>query len=140
MRQRQSLVFTLLLASALLAPRALRAQAERTMVRKEAATATPKTNRTIICRGAVVNPGWILVNDLRDPNSCGGDNPATLNAYNVWAVERYADRPVGTTIEICAASPTPSGWVVVDIYRNRDMCGHPFELFSANVKKIRRAN
>jgi hypothetical protein len=96
--------------------------------------------RNIICRGGNIPAGWILVDDLRDPNSCGGSNPTVLNSYNVWAIEKYSDRPVGTVIEVCASAPTPPGWVLVDVYRNRDSCGHPAEPFTANVKRIRRAS
>lgn len=100
----------------------------------------PRRERTILCRGAEIPAGWVLVNDMRDPNSCGGDNPATLNAYNVWSVERVQGRAIGTVIDICAAAPTPAGWVIVDVYRDRDMCGHPDGLFVANVKRIRRSS
>lgn len=98
------------------------------------------SNRTIVCRGAAIPSGWILVNDMRDPGSCGGDVPATLNAYNVWSIEKYDGRPVGTVIDVCAAAQTPPGWVIVDVYRDRDLCGHPDGLFTANVKRIRRAS
>ena len=100
----------------------------------------PRRERTILCRGAEIPNGWVLVNDMRDPNSCGGDNPATLNAYNVWSVEKVQGRAIGTVIDICAAARTPAGWVVVDVYRDRDMCGHPDGLFVANVKRIRRSS
>jgi uncharacterized protein YbdZ (MbtH family) len=100
--------------------------------------ASKRPERSVVCRGAVVPAGWVLVDDLRDRNSCDGQNPAAVNAYNVWAIEKFQDRPVGTEIEVCAASPTPAGWVIVDVYRDKDACGHPSELFIANVKKIRR--
>lgn len=99
----------------------------------------PRRERTIVCRGAAIPAGWILVNDMRDPNSCGGDVPATLNAYNVWSIEKFEGRAIGAVIDVCAAAPTPPGWVIVDIYRDREMCGHPDGLFVANVKRIRRA-
>jgi uncharacterized protein YbdZ (MbtH family) len=95
--------------------------------------------RSVVCRGAPVPAGWILVNDLRDRSMCDGANPAAVNAYNVWALERYDNRPVDTVIEVCVAAPIPAGWTIVDIFRDKDVCGHPAELFTANVKKIRRA-
>jgi uncharacterized protein YbdZ (MbtH family) len=98
-----------------------------------------RPERSVVCRGAAIPAGWILVDDLRDRNSCDGQNPAALNAYNVWAIERLDTQPVGSEVRVCAAAPTPAGWVVVDVFRDRDACGHPPELFIANVKTIRRA-
>lgn len=124
-------------AALILASSDLRAQSGSNAVSKDRAE---RGQRNIICRGGNIPAGWILVDDLRDPNSCGGSNPAVLNSYNVWAIEKYSDRPVGTVIEVCASAPTPPGWVLVDVYRNKDSCGHPPDLFTANVKRIRRAS
>lgn len=95
-------------------------------------------SRDLVCRGATVPEGWILVDGVRDRGSCSGDNPAVLRTYNVWVIERFADRPVGTEIEVCAAAPTPSGWDLVDLYRRREICGQPEDAFDTNVKRIRR--
>jgi hypothetical protein len=97
-----------------------------------------RRERQIICRGAAIPTGWVLVDDLRDSSMCEGSNPAIVNAYNVWAIERYDNRPIGTMIEICAAAATPEGWVVVDLFRDRELCGHPDDLWAVNVKKVRR--
>jgi hypothetical protein len=80
----------------------------------------------------------VLVDDLRDTTMCDGNNPAVVNAYNVWAIERVDSRPVGTTVQMCAANETPDGWTVIDLYRDRELCGHPNDLWAVNVKKIRR--
>lgn len=98
----------------------------------------PRRERTIICRGAPIPTGWILVNDMRDPSSCGGENPATLNAYNVWSIERTEGRLSGTIIDACAGAQTPTGWTLVDVFRDRELCGHPEGPFVANVKRIRK--
>ena len=95
--------------------------------------------RQIVCRGAAIPKGWILVDDLRDSNQCDGKNPAAVKSYNVWAVEKYEGRPSGTVITVCAASPTPEGWTMVDVYRAKELCGHPDELFGLNVKRIRKS-
>lgn len=100
--------------------------------------AGPQRQRTIICRGAPIPSGWILANDMRDPSSCGGDNPAVLNAYNVWAIEKIEGRAPGTVIEVCASAPIPQGWVLVDVYRDRELCGHPDSPFVPNMKRIRK--
>lgn len=94
--------------------------------------------RRIICRGAAIPTGWLLVDDLRDRTMCEGSNPAVLRLYNVWAIERYDNRPIGTVIEVCAAAVTPDGWELVDVYRSKELCGHPGDAFIVNVKRIRR--
>ena len=95
-------------------------------------------NRQLICRGGSIPDGWVLVDDVRDPAQCEGSNPTALRLYNVWVIERYDDRMVGTVIDICAATPIPEGWVLVDIYRAKELCGHPDAALTVNVKRIRR--
>ena len=99
----------------------------------------PMNDRQIICRGAAIPEGWILVDDVRSGEMCGGSNPAVLNLYNVWAIERYDNKPVGVTMNVCAVAPIPAGWVLEDVYRAKRHCGHPDDQFQANVKRIRRA-
>jgi hypothetical protein len=95
-------------------------------------------SRQYICRGATPPAGYIVTDDIRDRQMCGGANTSTLNSYNVWVVERYDRQPVNTTMDVCTASPTPAGWVLVDLFRRKDRCGHPDDMFQANVKRIRR--
>lgn len=124
---------TLLCAALLLAGAApcSSAEAQQRAVRGE---------RRIVCRGATIPAGWILVDDLRDRSMCSGENPTILRMYNVWAIERIDNRPVGTVIQVCAATPTPTGWELVDVFRDPASCGHPTEPFAANVKRIRRGD
>jgi hypothetical protein len=91
-----------------------------------------------ICRGAPVPAGWIVTDDIRDRERCGGENVATLNAYNVWVIRRHDNRPAGSTMDVCANNPTPAGWMLVDVFRSREVCGHPENPFIVNVKRIRR--
>ena len=95
-------------------------------------------NRQLICRGGAIPPGWVLVDDVRDPGQCEGSNPSALRLYNVWVIERFDDRMVGTIIDICAATPIPEGWALVDVYRAKELCGHPDSALTVNVKRIRR--
>jgi hypothetical protein len=103
-----------------------------------AAAPTGDDSRQYICRGAAVPAGFIVTDDIRDRQMCGGENTTTFNAFNVWVIERYDRMPVNSTLDVCAASPTPPGWVLVDIYRRKDRCGHPDGVFDVNVKRIRR--
>ena len=100
---------------------------------------TGDDSRQYICRGAAVPDGFIVTDDIRDKQMCGGNNPTTLNAFNVWVIERYDRKAVNSTMDVCAAMPTPPGWVVVDVFRRKDRCGHPDGMFDVNVKRIRRA-
>ena len=105
-------------------------------IRAEAPTGDD--SRQYVCRGSTPPAGYIVTDDIRDRQMCGGTNPTTLNSYNVWVVERYERLPLNATMDVCAASPTPRGWVLVDVYRRKDRCGHPDGMFEANVKRIRR--
>ena len=116
--------------------RPTQASVERAAPRRQA---TLRAERTTVCRGALIPVGWILVDNMREPSMCDGGNPQALSLYNVWAIERFDNRPVGATIDVCAGTPTPDGWVLVDIYRDKDTCGHPTDPFQPNMKKIRRA-
>lgn len=120
-----------LLAAILLAP--VQSSAEGQQPRR------PSAQRQIVCAGATVPEGWIWVDDTRDASICGGDRPGMERAYNVWVIERVENRAPGTVIDVCAAAPTPSGWVLMDVFRSRMLCGHPDELYVANVKRIRRS-
>lgn len=103
----------------------------------QARTARPE--RQVICRGAAIPTGWLLVDNLKDRSMCGGENSAVYNAYNVWAIERHDNRPAGSEMTVCASAQTPAGWTVVDVFRQVDVCGHPSDPFIVNVKRIRKS-
>lgn len=92
--------------------------------------------RMRICAGSPVPTGWIKVNDKWSPTSCG--NPTSI-VYNVWIIERYDNKPVGTQMSVCASAPTPPGWVVVNKFWSPTRCGHPSAIVN-NMKRIRRVN
>jgi hypothetical protein len=125
---RRTPLFALLLLAGAVLPSA--AEAQSRAIRGE---------RRIVCRGATIPAGWILVDDLRDRSMCSGENPTILRMYNVWAIERIDNRPGGTVIQVCAATPTPTGWELVDVFRDPASCGHPTDPLAVNVKRIRRA-
>ena len=95
-------------------------------------------NRQLICRGGRIPEGWVLVDDVRDRSQCDGSKPSVLRLYNVWVLERFDDRMVGTVIDVCAATPIPEGWELVDVFRAKELCGHPDDALMVNVKRIRR--
>jgi hypothetical protein len=69
---------------------------------------------------------------------CGGNNAQVVNSYNVWAIEKFDHLQPGAELKVCASSPTPAGWTLVDVYRDKTMCGHTDDLFATNVKIIRK--
>jgi hypothetical protein len=89
-----------------------------------------------ICRGSPIPLGWIKVNDDWSPTSCG--NPSSLT-YNVWYIERYDDKPVGSTMRVCSSASTPPGWVDINYDWSPTSCGHPSSITN-NVKYIRRVS
>ncbi|HKG93919.1 MAG TPA: hypothetical protein VKA84_18565 [Gemmatimonadaceae bacterium] len=115
----------------------LRPEAER-FVRQGGTTQQGGTRQTV-CRGATVPAGFVIVDYDRDRTRCGGDNIAALQAWNIVVIERYDNRSVDSTMEICAATPAPAGWVLIDIFRDNRRCGRPTDPFNANVKRVRRA-
>lgn len=127
------------LAALALPGRGAGAQAPAARVTKDQPAASgQRVERQIICRGAAIPAGWLLVNNLKDRTMCNGQNDAVYNATNVWAIERFDNRTTGSEMTVCASSPTPSGWVVVDVFRKNDVCGQPSDPFAVNAKRIRR--
>jgi hypothetical protein len=88
-----------------------------------------------ICATSPVPAGWIKVNDRWDPTICG--RPTSI-VYNVWAIQRYDNQPVGTYMTVCAQAPTPSGWVLVDTHWDPTRCGYPHSTIVHNMKQIKR--
>ena len=85
-----------------------------------------------VCAGQI-SPGWIKINDEWSPNSCG--NPSAIT-YNVWVIEQYDNKPVGTVLQACSG-PVPPGWEVIGAIVAPGACGHPTD-FSTNIMTIRR--
>ena len=87
-----------------------------------------------VCAGQLP-PGWLKIGGQWNPTSCG--NPTTIYE-NVWLIERYDDKPVGSVMTICAQQ-IPNGWVKISGSWNPTMCGSPSTI-QENVIQIRRLN
>ena len=85
-----------------------------------------------VCANEVPH-GWIRTNDQWNPTMCG--KPTTIT-YNVWAIEQYRGRPVGSVMRVCSGV-IPRGWVMTDAMWNPGMCGHPSAM-TKNVMTIKR--
>lgn len=68
----------------------------------------PAAEVTTVCRSRGAPRGWIATGYLRG----GADCPPVEegNPYTRARVERYANRPVGWAMIVCADQPVPSGW------------------------------
>src|SRR5437868_2023247 len=75
-----------------------------------------------ICASSPVPNGWIKINDEWSPGSCG--NPTSI-IYNVWLIESYADKSVGSVMRVCASAQTPANWVEINNEWSPSSCGHP---------------
>lgn len=80
-----------------------------------------------------VPQGWIQTNDRWDPMVCG--KPAAIT-YNVWTIEMYRNKPVGSVLRACSG-PVPRGWVMINDAWNPTSCGHPAAM-TRNVMTIKR--
>ena len=138
---RRALLASAIVLGALIPPRAVVAQATASSpsAKPQYPSSASRRERQLICRGATIPTGWVLVDDIRDTATCGGDNASVVRSSNVWVIERFDRVPVGGTADVCAGAPTPDGWTLVDVYRSKEVCGHPEEPFVANVKRIRRS-
>ena len=87
-----------------------------------------------VCAGQLPY-GWIRVGDFWNPTTCG--NPTSIS-YNVWAIERYTDLAVGSTLLACTG-PVPAGWAMVGSNWNPTTCGHPTSITN-NMMTIQRLN
>jgi len=87
-----------------------------------------------ICAGSDIPDGWIKIDDRWDPHACG--NPSNMS-LNLWLIEKYADKPIGATMEVAVNAPTPEGWAVVATRWDPTGCGHPTQMVH-NVKIIER--
>lgn len=102
---------------------------------REAGTeeAAPAQRREV-CVGGEVSDGWIVVDARWVPTKCG--NPTSIED-NVWVVERYADKPPGTTMVVCTFARTPPGWEVVGTAWSATQC-EDTSVSEHNTKRIRR--
>jgi hypothetical protein len=76
--------------------------------------------------------GWVKVGDEWNPTKC---RKTSGIEYNVWYIERYGDKPVGTEMTVCTRTPTPEGWKETGRKWNPTTC-HPNDF--DNVKTIKR--
>ncbi|HEY7214186.1 MAG TPA: hypothetical protein VIC28_06115 [Thermoanaerobaculia bacterium] len=86
------------------------------------------TSRLVVCPPAAISQGWIKVDVLSSPSTCGGD---------AWVLETYGNKAVGSAMVVCADQATPAGWETLGLATSSGQCaGGTFG--GDNVKAIRR--
>jgi hypothetical protein len=84
--------------------------------------------RQLVCPPGPIPAGWIKVDAVSSPATCGGD---------AWLIEVYNNKSVGSAMVVCADQPTPPGWETLGIATSTGQCaGGTFA--GDNVKSIRR--
>ena len=63
-----------------------------------------------VCRVNATRSGWIAIRYIRDEKNCPAPTDAE-NPYTVAVIERHYDKPVGTTMVVCADQSIPRDWI-----------------------------
>jgi len=84
--------------------------------------------RLNLCPAKPIPAGWIKVDAVSSPATCGGD---------AWVIELYNNKSVGSAMTVCADQPTPPGWETLGVATSTGQCaGGTFA--GDNIKAIRR--
>lgn len=63
-----------------------------------------------ICRARPTPSGWIIIAYAAGGEACPASREAD-DLYNVAVIERLSERPVGSTMIVCADQAVPRNWV-----------------------------
>ncbi len=85
--------------------------------------------RQVVCPPGSIPDGWIKVDVISDPATCGGD---------AWVLEPYTNKAPGSAMVVCADQPTPAGWRTLGIATSTGQCTGE-AVPSSNIKAILRA-
>lgn len=85
--------------------------------------------RQILCPGDPIPAGFIKVDVRRDASACP--------TGEVWVVETFRNKIVGSGMVVCADQPTPPGWEVMGIASSSGQCGSAGASIG-NIASIRR--
>jgi hypothetical protein len=84
--------------------------------------------RQVVCPPAAIPAGWIKVDMISTPATCGG---------NAWVIETYTNKAVGSAMVVCADQPTPDGWQTMGFATSTGQCAGDTAAAN-NIKAIRR--
>jgi hypothetical protein len=63
-----------------------------------------------ICRARPTPSGWVIIAYAAGGDACPASREPD-DAYNVAVIERHSERPVGSTMIVCADQAIPRDWV-----------------------------
>lgn len=89
---------------------------------------------TTACCSSGTPSGYYKIGDSWSSTSCG--NPSSI-VYNVCTYQRYDNKSIGATMNICAGQSLASGWLQIDTDWNPTTCGHPSSIIQ-NIWTVRR--
>ncbi|HEX9942121.1 MAG TPA: hypothetical protein VGG03_08900 [Thermoanaerobaculia bacterium] len=84
--------------------------------------------RQVVCPPGPIPQGWIKVDVVSTPATCGG---------NAWVLETFTNKAPGSAMVICADQLTPEGWQTLGLATSTGQCAGDTSAAN-NVKAIRR--
>jgi hypothetical protein len=73
-----------------------------------------------ICVGSPIPHGWVIINMTFAAGQCGNRGGPIQGAVTNDVIQNISQLPVGATVEICADTSFPVGWVVT-VGRSQDV-------------------
>ena len=74
------------------------------------------------CSTDPIPAGWVKVDVITSPGTCGNETPGASLDGNVWVLELYTNKSVGSAMSICADQATPPGWQTLGIASSSGQC------------------
>jgi hypothetical protein len=84
--------------------------------------------RQVVCPPGPIPPGWLKVDVISSPSTCGGD---------AWVIEIFTNKATGSAMVVCADQPTPGGWRTLGIATSTGQCAGR-TVPASNIKAILR--
>jgi hypothetical protein len=84
--------------------------------------------RQVVCPPDPIPAGWLKVDVISSPATCGGD---------AWVIETFTNKAPGSAMVVCADQPTPGGWRTIGIATSTGQCAGG-TVSSGNIKAILR--
>lgn len=84
--------------------------------------------RQVICPADPIPTGWLKVDVISSPATCGGD---------AWVIEIFTNKAPGSAMVVCADQPTPGGWRTIGVATSTGQCAGG-SVPASNIKAILR--
>jgi hypothetical protein len=91
-----------------------------------------------ICWNSGIPSGWIQVDFYTSYSTCGNGGFGNPIQNNVWVIDSYYDKAIGSSMSVCGLQATPSGWETLRFETTGSQCYYGSSVPSNNIKIIRR--